>query len=663
MITSFVVAGILPLILGLILTFWVFHKVLEYSTQSNLQMIAREVSARVSERMDSSFRILGILKTHPLVGDFIVGRNTDLEVHTLQQYIRDTRQGSRRWAESLPDDSFVTDILENDVSLLTMRICDAFREIDPRILLTDNRGTLIAASGKEVEYYQGDESWWRYVKRVGADAEYYGEIFYDAPTETYKLPIATAVVEDGDFAGALRADLDISSLFPFVIRSRIHDTGHILLVDEDGRVLLGPPHSPFTGQYMESLIGALVEKSGWFSFRCRDPIRAHQFIGYSIINFNLTSGNPGGEKKWFVLTLMDAAEAFQTSKFLLLMIVVYGVLLSTIFCLLSIYQAHRIVRPIHELQHHIEQVGSGSLGQKLQLETDDEIQELAQAFNKMAERLQELYRNLEMKVTERTQELVKINEALKMNQERLQEVDKLKSEFLTHMSHELKTPLSSIIGFSELLLDEIPGRLNDAQRENLLDVLSSGEYLLKLINDILDYSRAESGKIQLNKTYFDFVLLVEDVTHIFSSIVKQRNQKIVVNAEDDISPIFADEGKVRHVVLNLIDNAIKYSPDKAMVRIHVCLKDERWEGDGAGDGSRQWLRMTVEDEGKGIASENLSYVFDEFWRMSGEDMEFHKGGAGLGLALCKKYIQLHGGEITVQSEYGIGSRFDFYLPV
>ena len=663
MITSFVVAGILPLIMGLILTFWVFHKVLEYSTKSNLQMIAREVSARVSERMDFSFRILNILKTHPLVEDFIVETNRNLEEYTLQHYIRDTRYKSRRWMESSPGDSLVGGILENDVSQLTRYIHGAFMEIDPWILLTDNRGTLIAASGKEFDYYLGDESWWRYVKRMGEKTNYYGEIAHDAPTGTFRLPIATAIVANGEFAGALRADLDITSLFPFILHSRIHETGHILLVDEDGRVLLGPPHSPFTGKRVESCIVELKKKSGWFSFRCSDPIRTHQFVGYSIINFDLTSGNPGEEKKWYVLTLMDADEAFQTSRFLLVMILVYAILLSSIFCLLSIYQAHRIVRPIHELQRHIEQVDSGSLGQKIYVDTDDETQALAEAFNKMAERLKELYHNLEIKVAERTQELVKINEELKLNQARLQEVDKLKSEFLSHMSHELKTPLSSIIGFSELLLDEIPGRLNDGQRENLLDILSSGEYLLKLISDILDYSRAESGKIQMNKTYFDFVLLVEDIKHIFSSIVKQKNQEIIVNVEDDIPPVFADEGKIRHVILNLFDNAVKYSPDNAPVRIHVCLTDERWKDDAAGNGIRQWLRVTVEDEGKGIARENLSYIFDEFWRMSGEDKEIHRGGAGLGLALCKKYIQLHGGEITVQSEYGIGSRFDFYLPV
>jgi signal transduction histidine kinase len=665
MIKSFVLAGVLPLVGGLVLTFWVGVKILQYSFQSNLKMISKEVSARVAERVELGFRLLTIIRTDPVIQDSLRAWNRKMERYSMEQYVRMTQVDSKRWSESTDEDPFVRKITHNPVALVMKRICAVYKEIEPDILVTDARGTLLAANDKHSDYYFGDRAWWKWAHHMDRHDNYCGEITYNPRSSAYELPVATMVTDGTEILGILRATIDISSLFPFISTSRIYNTGYFYLVDEYGRVILSSPQSPFRETIPGLAPARLSDENGWLEIKSATTESRKYYSGYSLLPFSLNPGFPGGEKRWYTMAVMDAGEVFHSGAFLILILVTQGVMLSTIFFLLAGYQAQRIIKPIHQLQQHVQEFGSGKLEKQIALDTRDEIQDLAESFNDMANHLNELYRNLEVKVEERTRELIKMNEELVMNQERLREVDKLKSEFLTHMSHELKTPLSSIIGFSELLLDEIPGRLNEEQRHNVLDILSGGEYLLKLINDILDFSRAESGKMELDKSYFDFTLLLEEVRQTFSSIVAQKNQKIVIHMKSRISPVFADEGKIRHVLMNLLDNAIKYSPPGTPITVEVTMLSAVPVSTGSEetDEHSKGLKVSVIDRGQGIQEENIPYIFNEFWRMSGEDREKQKGGAGLGLTLCKRYLELHDGWISVTSRYGEGSRFDFYLPL
>jgi PAS domain S-box-containing protein len=222
-----------------------------------------------------------------------------------------------------------------------------------------------------------------------------------------------------------------------------------------------------------------------------------------------------------------------------------------------------------------------------------------------------------------------------------------KSEFLANMSHELRTPLNSIIGFSEVLGERMFGDLNGKQEEYLNDICTSGKHLLSLINDILDLSKIEAGRMELEVTTFDMPQAIDDAITLMRERAGQRG--IVLHAEvaESVRDIRADERKVKQVLLNLLSNAIKFTPAGGRVDVRATQTD----------GS---IEVSVSDTGVGIAPEDQDTVFEEF-RQVGASAAKHEG-TGLGLALCRKFLELHGGTIWVKSQVGSGSTFTFTIP-
>ena len=227
-----------------------------------------------------------------------------------------------------------------------------------------------------------------------------------------------------------------------------------------------------------------------------------------------------------------------------------------------------------------------------------------------------------------------------------------KSDFLANMSHELRTPLNSIIGFSEVLEDQLLGTLNESQRENVTYILKAGRHLLSLINDILDLSKVESGKMELDVESVSLRELLD------ASLVMQREKaarhgiKLGLQIEPDKSSVIeADERKVKQILFNLLSNAVKFTPDGGQVQ--VLSK----EINGA-----QEIEISIRDTGIGIKQEDMPKLFKEFSQLSSVyDKKYE--GTGLGLALTKKLVELHGGRIWVESEFGKGSLFAFVIPV
>jgi protein-histidine pros-kinase len=232
----------------------------------------------------------------------------------------------------------------------------------------------------------------------------------------------------------------------------------------------------------------------------------------------------------------------------------------------------------------------------------------------------------------------------------LQEANRLKSEFLANISHELRTPLNGIIGFSELLIDEKPGALNERQKEYLRDVHTSGLHLLRLINDILDLSKIEAGKMELFPECFDLSKAVEEICSIVSPIARKKAIKLRREIDPRIGDITLDRSKLVQILYNLVSNALKFTDEGGEVRLAAQLN------------GLQHLRLTVQDTGIGIAQKDLSKLFEQFRQLdSGSTRRF--GGTGLGLALTKRLTELLGGEISVSSEAGRGTSFTVTLPV
>jgi signal transduction histidine kinase len=335
-----------------------------------------------------------------------------------------------------------------------------------------------------------------------------------------------------------------------------------------------------------------------------------------------------------------------------------GVLALAAGVALAAWQARSVTRPIARLVQGAEDIAAGNLAGWIPVQGRNEVGRLGEAFNRMRASLQArtaenagLYaqvrqyaEELEAKVAARTQELEAANTEL-------QAASRHKSQFLASMSHELRTPLNAIIGFSEVLLDRMAGELNAEQAEFVQDILSSGRHLLALINDILDLSKVEAGRMELALAPFSLPAALEAALALIRERATRHGLALTLSLDPRLGDMVGDERKVRQVVLNLLSNALKFTPPGGRIELRAAC---------AGDAAA----IAVSDSGVGIAPEDQEAIFEEFRQVAdagGRDQA--REGTGLGLALAKRFVELHGGKIWVRSEVGKGATFTFTLPL
>ena len=246
-------------------------------------------------------------------------------------------------------------------------------------------------------------------------------------------------------------------------------------------------------------------------------------------------------------------------------------------------------------------------------------------------------------------ELEASNQEIAEKSRQLEVASHHKSEFLANMSHELRTPLNAVIGFSEVLLQRMFGDLNAKQDEYLKDIYASGQHLLSLINDILDLSKIEAGRMELAPAPFHLPSAVENAVTLVRERAGRHGIALYVDLDPGLGELVGDERKIKQVLLNLLSNAVKFTPEGG----RITLSTHRREGTA---------EVAVTDTGIGIAPEDQAAIFEEFRQVGSDEGRKHEG-TGLGLTLAKKFIELHGGRIWVESELGRGSTFTFTLPV
>ncbi len=237
------------------------------------------------------------------------------------------------------------------------------------------------------------------------------------------------------------------------------------------------------------------------------------------------------------------------------------------------------------------------------------------------------------------------DEALRRLNKQLEEANRHKSEFLANMSHEVRTPLNAILGASELLGDELFGPLNEKQAEYIRDINECGAHLLSLINDVLDLSRVEAGRLDLDPSDFALSSLMTSCATIVRERAASKSLDFQVKTPTEEVVLYADERKLKQIVYNLLSNAVKFTPEKRS----VVFRTER-------DGSN--ITFVVEDTGPGVAEEWRERIFGEFFQVPGT-----QEGTGLGLAVSKQLVELHGGRIWLESNGDQGSRFTFTIPI
>ncbi|MGH2523673.1 MAG: ATP-binding protein, partial [Anaerolineales bacterium] len=335
--------------------------------------------------------------------------------------------------------------------------------------------------------------------------------------------------------------------------------------------------------------------------------------------------------------------------------------------------ARQILDPIQQIMDGVGRVSEGSLDFEIGLGPAEEAQGLAQAFNRMtrslralSERWAELNRELEARVAERTQELAEANRQLQISNRSLHEINRqltqaktaaeraqleseeanrLKSRFLSNISHELRTPLNAIINFSKLLLAGGDGPLTEGQADLLGRIRDSGEHLLGLLNDMLDLSRIEAGVVELYREETDLAEVARGVMSTAVGLTRDKPIQVYQEIVEGLPPLWVDRTRVRQVLLNLLANAAKFT-ERGSITV-------RAESHG------QHVLVSVRDTGPGIPAADQARTFESYVKGNLDNRE----GVGLGLAISRQLVEMHGGSIWVESEFSHGSTFYFTLPI
>lgn len=483
---------------------------------------------------------------------------------------------------------------------------------------------------------------------------YFSKIVFNPANREPAMMIAVPILDAArNFQGSLVVETNMQYAIEIANNVRSDSTTNAALVDETGTIFASSAPNQIGKPITNSpLAQVLTEERG-----------ITEYIGADgedyLAAFNPIPARPG----WGVIISQAAREAFSGINRLALIALIVVVTAIIIISIIAIWLSKTITRPLRELARAANRITtSGNLNEQIPITSQDEVGELSASFNgmilglrKTRLALEHWNRELEHKVEIRTKQLTRSNEKLEQTNEQLERVNLHKSQFLANMSHELRTPLNAIIGFSEILQDQVFGELTEKQRRYVGNIVSSGRHLLDLVNDVLDLSKVEAGKMELHWEDFSARQTVSEVITQLSTLATRKDLSMGANYEPEFDIISADRGRFRQVLYNLISNAIKFTPPGGRVQINCRIELRLDQG-------AQMALFEIKDTGIGISPDNLESIFESFRQVDNSYSRQYQG-TGLGLALTRKLVEMHGGEIWVSSALETGSTFSFTVPL
>jgi signal transduction histidine kinase len=465
---------------------------------------------------------------------------------------------------------------------------------------------------------------------------WYSPVYFRKESEPY---MTIAVARSGRQAGVTLAEVNLKLIWDVVTNIRLGKKGYAYVIDRDARLIAHPDISlVLRNTDLSGLPQVAAARSNAAGIDDEDRATIVPSLdGRRVFSAHTAITQQG----WYVFVETPVQEALKP---------LYGTMLRTTGLLLAglitaalggVLFARRMITPVRALTEGAGRLGSGDLAHRIEVKTGDELQGLAESFNTMAGQLQQSYAGLEQRVADRTRELEEKGRQLEIASQH-------KSQFLANMSHELRTPLNAVLGYAELMADGVYGELGAKAQGVLGRIQANGKHLLGLINDVLDLSKIEAGQFTLALEPYSVGSIVQATVAATESLASAKGLRLVAEVAPDLPPGLGDERRLAQVLLNIVGNAIKFT-DKGEVVISARREGERFE-------------FAVRDTGPGIAPENQAKIFGEFQQVDDSNTR-RKGGTGLGLAISRKIVEMHGGDIAVESELGKGSVFRVHVPV
>ncbi|MFA5499604.1 MAG: ATP-binding protein [Candidatus Omnitrophota bacterium] len=657
---------LVTIIIGISLVYLLGSSLLSKNIGKQYVQIAQLLGDYLADNFKDEIEDTKVYATLPLWVDIVKDANAkynNMGAKDIELYFEDM---DKKWISAQKGDPVFWEYMDNRISV-AMRDIEKLRGGVSELFITDKYGGVVATSGKTSDFCQSDEGWWKAAYNNGKGGTYVSNMEFDESSESWVISIAAPMRDEkNEVVGICKNSININRLFKELNLLKIGETGHAVLTDSEGNIIfhndIPVMEEKFCGK---EEMGRLLSKKEKFFIKSRVVVHdENSFCAYSVVKLPHLSDKG---IYWVIFVSQDSSETFAPLyKFIGLLVLITLVLL-VISIPIGTFFGGMVAKPIHELRIATEHVLAGDWDYRIEVHTGDEIEHFADTFKSMImnikekqERLESFSHGLEEKVKARTSELTRVQEAtlniledlaeakkfLEKSNRELKQLDQLKSDFISTVSHELRTPLSIIKEGISLVLDRVPGDINEKQVK-ILDISKFNiDRLARIIDGLLDISKIEAGKVDTKKALIDMSALATDVARSFEIKIKEKGLELKLDIDQNAGSVYADPDKITQVMVNLMGNAIKFTSSGY---IEVSCKSK---GDD--------IVVSVKDTGTGISKDDFPKLFNKFQQF-GRVAGAGEKGTGLGLSIVKGIIDMHNGSISVESEPSMGSRFTFSL--
>jgi signal transduction histidine kinase len=591
----------------------------------NYAEIARLLGNDISDLLDKEIRLVDEYAGTPLWKEQLSGINSQRASAT-SSTIRQTL---------LERDIELKSLVKNDRDIIKISVADIF-------------GGLVATSNKAENFYQAGQEWWPEAFANGEGKIFVGDAVFSDSANAWVIPLAVPIKDRaGNLIGICKEEISTERFFAQLGAFRTGITARAILLGDQGKFVYSPEIKPMSKKLASDRdLQRLLKSERKYEIIYNPSLHAGKtFVVFADIKLPRLSGDKVVRR---IFIDYAARKVFAPLKQLISYLIILTAILIIIMVPVGYIFGGIFTRPINKLHESTEQIAKGDFDYPIEINTGDEIEQFAVSFKEMVQQiknkqreLEGLARSLEEKVKERTRELSEANE-------KLAEALNVKSHFTAMVSHELRTPLAAIKEGISVVLDEITGCVNDGQRECLDIAKKNVDRLSRLINEVLDFQKLESGKMIFNMQENDINEVAKEVRAAMLALAEEKNLDFILLLDEHLPKINFDKDKITQVLMNIVNNAIKFT-DKGTITIITRQGDN-------------FIQVTVQDTGTGIRDDDLSKLFREFFQLETGSQK-RAEGTGLGLAISLEIIEAHKGKIWPESVFGQGTSIHFLLPI
>ena len=660
-------------ILGLFILLIVFFISYEHNYKANLQMelhhsnsIAIEMSENFEQLLIEKVKINQTLSISPTLKNTLKKSNNSFAFLSDIKRTEIINQQNKKWkATQDENDAFILNITNNSVAQYLKEQQNNLPGEYGEIFVTNKYGVIIAATAKLTTLAHAHKYWWKGAFNKGKGAIFFDDRGYDASVKGYVLGIVIPIKENNEIIGILKVNLNImGAINKMILNTHNEKYMKFNLVRSGGEIIFDNENPPLSTR-ISSYLYKKIQTGNKQAF-IHENSRANQIIAMSEIditsNNNKThifggsfesvdhkKGNSG--ESWYIINYRNQDVALGSIKKIRISILVTGILLTIALAFVAFIISKLSTKPLKQLIEQTEKIAKTDFSTRITITRNDDIGLLGQAFNKMSEELEKTttsISNLELEIEQR----LNAEKALIKSEAKLLESNKTKDKFFSIIAHDLKSPFNSIIGFSSLINKNFD-KYNTKKQKEILGIINEGvQNTYKLLENLLTWSQSQRGKIEFKPEKINLYLLSKDAIEFSSQSANSKSIELNCQITKNIN-INADKDMISSIIRNLISNAIKFTPKNGEVTINESLiVDEK---------NKEFTKIIVTDTGVGIPEETQAKLFQISENISTEGTD-SETGTGLGLILCKEFVEKHGGEIWVESEVGKGTLVCFTIP-